>query len=228
MAISLLPTTREIGLVAAEELSRVGGTVLDRFDDGRRLFLRSVLPRVRDVRPGDSLQGGVALMCTDEEIRVHPYLFRQVCRNGAIMATALQTRHVQRVESDAPAVAVEDVTEELREALRECSAREAFCTAAEQMRSATEQEADLTLHLLPLLQRLPQTLLAGVLAEIQRRFAKDRDRSRFGLVNAVTSVARDQRVPEVRWRLEELGGGIAAFSPTRDKPDGVAADLLPV
>jgi len=30
-------------------------------------------------------------------------------------------------------------------------------------------------------------------------------------MNAVTSVARDTRDPELRWRLEELGGGIPAM-----------------
>jgi hypothetical protein len=52
---------------------------------------------------------------------------------------------------------------------------------------------------------------------ILERFVEGRDTSRFGLMNAITSVARDTRDPEVRWRLEEMGGGIpAALSPTSD------------
>jgi hypothetical protein len=31
-------------------------------------------------------------------------------------------------------------------------------------------------------------------------------------MNAVTSVARDTRDPELRWRLEEFGGGIPALA----------------
>ena len=46
-------------------------------------------------------------------------------------------------------------------------------------------------------------------------------------MNAVTSVARDTRDPETRWRLEELGGGIAilaARGPGRS-PDRAAATV---
>ena len=35
-------------------------------------------------------------------------------------------------------------------------------------------------------------------------------------MNAVTSVARDTRDPELRWRLEEFGGGIPVAMPERD------------
>jgi hypothetical protein len=49
-----------------------------------------------------------------------------------------------------------------------------------------------------------------MLGDILDRFTKGSDRSRFGLMNAVTSLARDTRDPELRWRLEELGGAIPA------------------
>jgi hypothetical protein len=39
-------------------------------------------------------------------------------------------------------------------------------------------------------------------------------------MNAVTSVARDTRDPELRWRLEELGGGVPiAVRPRSPRPD---------
>ena len=228
MASTLLPTTQEICSVAGEELSRAGGTILDLYDDGERLFLRSVLPTVREVRPGDAVKGGVALITTDEEIRVHPYTFRQVCRNGAIAAAALQTRCVDRVEPDVPIEAVEAVVEELREAIRDCSTPEAFSITADRMRSAGRQEADLMLHLAPMLSRLPREHAARLFAAIEGTFTQQRDTSMFGLVNAVTSVARDEPDPQVRWRLEELGGGVLALVCPDVKPGGVAADPLPV
>lgn len=42
------------------------------------------------------------------------------------------------------------------------------------------------------------------------RFFGEADLSRIGLMNAVTSVARDTRNPEMRWGLEKLGGEIPA------------------
>lgn len=116
----------------------------------------------------------------------------------------------------------------LRDAVRACSEAEAFSTATYQMRSATEREADLALHLVPLLSRLPKHRAAAIVSKIVDRFTVKRDRSLFGLMNAVTSVARDTRDPEVRWRLEELGGGIPSMVRPTPKPGAAAADLLHV
>src|SRR5262249_12559222 len=117
-------TTREIADIFAEEIALAGGEVSDRFDEGTRLFLRAVLPGERAVRPGDRLRGGVALRATQEEVSVHPYVFRQVCSNGAIRAHATQSLHIERSEF-APG-AVEDVVERLRQAVRDCCADDAF------------------------------------------------------------------------------------------------------
>ena len=58
-------------------------------------------------------------------------------------------------------------------------------------------------------------------------FISGSDRNRFGLMNAVTSVARDTRDPDARWRLEELGGGIGArLRPRRPAPTPKRAPTL--
>ena len=54
-------TTAQVLDVFTEEVAAHGGRVIDTFHDGRRLFTRSVLPRLEEVRPGDGVQGGVAL-----------------------------------------------------------------------------------------------------------------------------------------------------------------------
>jgi hypothetical protein len=214
----LLPTTDRIRDVFAWEVTEAGGTVTDTFDDRQRLFLRSVLPELRHVRSGDPVQGGVALMCLGEQIRVHPYTFRQVCRNGAIMAEAIETRVIERVGDDAPDYSIEEVCWEVAEAVRLCADREAFAWAAQQMRSATASVANMMLQLMPFLRGLPEETAESVLEEIERRFDRGRDRSAFGLMNAVTATARDTRDPELRWRLEELGGAIPALvAPVRSR-----------
>ena len=81
----LLPAPQEICAIVTEELALVGGTISDAYEDGERLFLRSLLPMADQVRPKDVIQGGIAVMADEAEIHVHPYLLRQVCRNGAIM-----------------------------------------------------------------------------------------------------------------------------------------------
>jgi len=46
--------------------------------------------------------------------------------------------------------------------------------------------------------------------EIAGRFARSSDGSRFSLMNAVTSVARDTRAPELKWDLEVVGAAVGA------------------
>jgi hypothetical protein len=211
-------TTASILAAFTEQISAHQGTVTDTFDDGARLFTRSVLSRSAEVARHDRLQAGVALKATGGEVWLHPYVFRQVCGNGAIVAEALQTRHLTGLllRNTDEAVAA------IREAVGACCAEEAFATAAGQMRLAREVEADLALNLMPLLARLPSTAANQILRQVMDRFFAEGDQSRFGLMNAVTTVARDTADPELRWDLEEFGGGIPAARTPTPVPDDLA------
>jgi hypothetical protein len=223
MSTTLLPTVKRIRKVFARAVADLGGTVADSYDDGRCLFLRSLLPLDGEVRPQDRLQGGVALRVAETDILVHPYVFRQVCRNGAIMAQALETCRIGRVESYMGRDGEEAVLAEVSAAVHTCAGQEAFHGALEPMRLAATQEADIVLTLMPMLSQLPRETAAQLLGDIMGRYHAGRDSSRFGLMNAVTSLARDTRDPELRWHLEELGGGIPALvAPTRKPDSGVA------
>ena len=222
----LLPSPQDIRLVVQEEVARAGGRTFECLSDGRRLFLRSVLPSIREVRANDNVQGGVAVMVLGPEIRVHPFTYREVCRNGAIMARTIDTRRIQRVEFDASSFAVSDVLSEVREVVRECSDPAVFSAVVDRLRSAAETNTDLALQLLPMLARFPHSDAANILGDIIGEYTSEGDDSVFGLMNAVTSVARDEPDPEVRWDLEELGGGILAMLPDVPKPSDTAADVL--
>jgi hypothetical protein len=213
-------TTTEIKALFAEEIIAEGGAVSDTFDDGSLLFTRSILPQVREVRTADQVQGGVALRASEGDVWVHPYVFRLVCRNGAIMAHAIQTRHIRMDDFPTP----EEAATEVRLAIRACCSQDAFTVAAEQMRSAREAQADVALNLLSLISRRHSEAGAQILRAVMERFFGEADRSRFALMNAVTSVARDTRDPQLRWRLEEMGGGIAAGLTPAPQTDDSAAE----
>lgn len=205
------PAISHIRETFEEEITSLGGSVADVFDDGQRLFARAVLDSDADVRPGDTIKAGVAVRASGPEIFVHPYTVRQVCTNGAIAAHALQSRRIERPESTGVVVSSYDVAvtlQGLRSAIRECAAKEAFETAAQEMRSALDVQAEMALHLLPLLARASH-LAKHLIPQIFARFTEDDDRSVFALMNAVTSVARDTRDPEARWSLESVGGSMA-------------------
>ena len=174
--------------------------------DETRLFARSVVPGIEEVRSGDRLQGGVALRATESEAWLYPYVFRTVCSNGAIMAHAMQSQHLTGLNLRNPW----DAETLLREAIQTCCGEEVFVTSIREFRSATTAQSDLSLNLLALLSRMKLPNTSNLLRQIMDQFFREGDQTRFGLTNAITAVARDKRDPEVRWRLEELGGSIAA------------------
>ena len=208
-----VPATRDIHDTFLDEITSLGGTVIDAYDDGDRLFARAVLPVDTEVRPGDRVNAGVALRAAGPEILVHPYTFRQVCTNGAIITHSFQSRQIERTlvtDVIVPKFGSVAALADLRRAVGECASREAFSMAADEMRSASDNRADLSLQLMSALVRLPQHMISYALREIFPRFASGGDQSAFGLMNAVTSAARDARDPEIRWKLEELGATVPA------------------
>jgi hypothetical protein len=212
-------TTREIKDIFAEEVEAAGGRMSDVFDDGARIFLRAVLAGEKQVQPRDRIQGGVAVRATSEEIKVHPYVFRQVCSNGAIRAHALESRQIRQV--DFPTEDQAEVGRALREAVQVCCCEDAFAQGLAEMRSARgASEVDLALTMMPFLARIIQGAESqSIVAAILDQFFMERDHSRFGMMNAVTSVARNTQNPEVRWRLEEIGARIGAnlLNPNRER-----------
>lgn len=215
-----LPETRDVRDAFADEIATLGGGVPDVYVVDEYLYARGVLPRYVEIRPGDRVQAGVAVRVAGPEIRVHPYTFRQVCTNGAIAADALPSQRLERRERASVFVPTHDAVEalwELRAVVRGCAAKEAFADVAQGLRQASEVEGDVTLHLMSLLSRLPRAMAARALPRISERFTAGRDTSAFGLLNAVTSVARDTPDPETRWRLEELGGTMPALLKPRPR-----------
>lgn len=202
--------------VFEEEITARAGSVTDTFLDGQRLFARSVLPFIEEVRRDDRMQGGVALKASDEGVCLYPYFFRQVCRNGAIMAETIASRFLGNVYDQQPAAAFDCI----REGIAACCATDVFVDSLRKMRTACEMQVDLALNLLPLLSQLSTSMSTGLMSQIVNQFFREGDHSQFGLANAVTAVARETQDADLRWNLEEFGGGIAIGSVPRRPTDG--------
>lgn len=226
-----VPTPQEIRETFADEIASLGGTVSDVFDDGEHIFARAVLATAAEMRPGDMVAAGVAVRSTKSTILVHPYTFRQVCTNGAIAAHALPSRRIERIQAIdvvRPAYDVATALREVRDAVRACASNDAFVAVANEMRSTLDVEADIALGLLPALARIPQHMVAHLLPHIFGRFATSGERSAYGVLNAVTSLARDTRDAETRWSLEMLGGTIPARLRPRPLTEPAAQPMLGV
>lgn len=198
-------TTAQVLELFTEVITTYDGEVADTFHSNDRLFTRSILPDVEEVRPKDRLQGGVALKATSKDIWIYPFVFRQVCKNGAILAETIASQHIADIDHQHP----ETVRETVREGIEACCCTELFQDNVERMRSAATGHVNLMLTMLPLLRQLPSELEEDFSSKIISQFFQERDSTRFGLANAVTAVARDVQDPTVRWNLEEFGGGIA-------------------
>ena len=194
-------TTSTILEIFTESIHELAGQVHDSFDDGSRLFVRSLLPNVQPAQQNDMMQAGVALKATESEICVYPYLFREVCSNGAITAQAIESLVVDR-SSQMTHFGIE---QEIRSAIQACAAPEVFNDNMDSVRRTVDSDVDLAISLIGLMDHLP----ANIWEQIYQRFESN-EPTQFSLMNAVTSVARDTDDPEFKWRLEELGGGIGA------------------
>ncbi len=232
MSSGYWPTTIDVYRIFSEETANAGGTVRDTFDDGNRLFIRSVVPDLCEIIPGDSVQGGVALRSNPEEIWIHPYMLRVVCRNGSLRPLAIQSTRITRKETGKPPIAEHDFVLHMREAIRKCLDKEALQAGVNEMREARSKGIESALRMLQITEFLHANISSPRLLKIApirieeaekrsegttnphsrnlvlQRYHRETDRTMFGMMNAATSVARDSQDPEERWRLEELGGMI--------------------
>ncbi|NIL99111.1 MAG: hypothetical protein GTO62_18915, partial [Planctomycetales bacterium] len=150
-----LPTTQEIHDTFRSQIVSLGGKVTGVFHQGEHLFLRSLLPPQQEVGRRDLVQGGVALRTHGQDVVVHPYVFRQVCRNGAIMAQITGTRQISRTDEEVTPYDSGQIVEEVRHQIVECARPEVLYASASNMRAAQEIIVDLALTILPWLQRMP-------------------------------------------------------------------------
>lgn len=213
--------TQEILEAFTETISACEGKVTDTFHQPGLLLVRSVFPRAKEIRPGDKVQGGVALRASDTAAWVYPYVFRVVCTNGAIMTHATEAREIPNLDS----MPVFEAMSLVREVVESCRESNAFATAAEQMRTAAQQPIDAILSMMPFLSRV-SSLGPEFARRILGRFFKEKDLTRYGFMNAVTSVARDTQEPVTRWRLEELGGQVAVMRPAEPVLDDGGEEVI--
>ncbi|HEX5012400.1 MAG TPA: hypothetical protein VFY71_18575 [Planctomycetota bacterium] len=190
--------------VFTEEITNRSGEVVDVFVKPSYVQARSVLPRFAAARPGDRLQAGVALRAARGDVRVHPYLFRLVCRNGAILVEAAQSQRLIEIEL----LEVPEAMAVLRQSIGACCAAEAFTEAMARVRDGAAVRDVHAIQMMPIMAHMARRGSGFDPGEIWRRFLREADPTPYGLANAITSVARDTSDRRLRWDLEELGGAV--------------------
>jgi hypothetical protein len=210
-------SVQEIATIFTEETAAAGGSVKDSWSDDTRIIMRSVLPMSAEVLPRDCVQAGVALSGRDTAVVVHPYLFRKICLNGTIMAIRGRGSTSQRLDQHT----AERAAGILRQAVHACCDEGVFRKAVKHLRASALMPVVWDQGFFERLELFRASGRASMLNLIASRFRSERDRSRYGLVNAITSVARDTVDQAVRWELEKLGGDIASDGIPVGRPDPV-------
>lgn len=87
----------------------------------RRMYLMVTTPRITSmVKVGDAVQYGLTISSSDVgagSVRVEPLIYRLICRNGAISASAIRKMHIGRNQAG------DDITELLTEETQDLSDR---------------------------------------------------------------------------------------------------------
>ena len=197
------------------------GGIIGRDEEQRGVrFLASTFQGIeRAITRGDAIQGGLALKVSSEEAQLSSFTFRLVCSNGMISTLADEEEDFSRYRET-------EFEETLYRKYAELSSTAS--EVAELYRQSQQQPADArlwqyVLHSLGQLQadrRWMDHLMLALMEERRRRLSGqtperstglNTDINRFELINAVTAVARDTPEPELRWKMEELGGKLLAM-----------------
>ncbi len=198
-------TPKTIAELFESEVAARSGRVVDLFQDQNRLFARAVLHGTQEVRKRDDVEGGVAVCLLSQVVSVRTYIYRLVCANGAVMprvdeAEEIDLRigerkqHEKRLKEAIAASASADVCESAIDGIRQTVGMRRNIAFAMVQMFVTHGLSDDHKTVLDLYERLSAEGSDG-----------------FSLMNAFTSLARDTRDPERRWRLEEAGGSVPAF-----------------
>jgi hypothetical protein len=208
-------SAREISEIFKDESQKAGGMLRGCSELLGRLYGRSVLPYQREVLPLDGVQASVAIRATDSRAVVYPSILRHVCSNGSIMELPMGIQY----QFGLCDMARDDIAWKLRKAIQECSKEEVFRVNVTALRRAAGLEVGRLSGIKIGSMALHFRLAAQAADVIAARFNADSDGSRYGLMNAITSVARDTEDPELRWNLEKLGGDVALARVPIPAPD---------
>ena len=101
---------------------------------------------------------------------------------------------------------------ELHGAIRACCSDEIFTNSVQEIRASLEVDLqDPLLSVLPMISRFPEHVASEILMSVHGELEQSADRTQFGLMNAVTAVARETRNADLRWKLEVIGGAIPSL-----------------
>lgn len=177
------------------------GVMKNRTVNPRGAYCRALLPMKEEVRPRDVLHQGAALRMHPRQIEVVPFVFRQVCSNGAIWSHNADAFSLQITAGTTEGQVVKFVESSTAFAAR----AETFQSCLAEIRAGITRRIDIGSVVTSLFRsrgsEMDDTALMLVFAEMVNQPAAS---TRYDAMNIVTAGARTVPDPELKWRMESL------------------------
>jgi len=206
----------DLVFLALEEFKRKETVEIYRIDLTETMLYLKTIDRTltEEIREGDIIHGGLIIRNSEvgaSSFRVEPFLLRKVCSNGLIGKHSLKKIHLGRQTAEEGEIEWSDETKRLedkafwakvRDIIRNTFDRNIFLSWIEKMKEAAETEIEKPKEAIDNVVRY-----AGLTEEQKNILLMHfTEKTKYGLVNAITSLARDTKDIDERIRLEEIGG----------------------
>jgi hypothetical protein len=183
------------------------------------LYLKAIDRTLTEsVREGDIVCGGLIIRNSEvgaSALRVEPFILRRVCSNGLILQQSLKRVHLGRETMEIGEINWSEETRELedralwakvRDIIRVTFDKRIFRSWVQRLRESTKVRIE-----------KPIEAINNVVGHLglteeqkQRLLMHFSEPTKYGLVNAITNLAREMKDVEEQVRLEEFGGRILA------------------
>lgn len=205
----------DVLLVALQEFRKIGSVEIYRIDLTEKMMYLKALDRtlIAEIRRDDIICGGIIIRNSEVgagAFRVEPFILRLACENGLIVRQVLKRIHLGRTMNEGlwsrETMELENriLFSKVRDVIRATFDREVFKKWVLKLKESTEIEIEE-----PVEEARNVAKLAGLTEEQERELlAYFTEHTKYGLINALTTLARDTRNVDERIRLEELGGKI--------------------
>lgn len=176
-------------------------TLFTKVDNEKHRYIRAILPQKIIVSPNDQINYGVALkIYKKNKIEIGPYLYRIVCENGVFIS---HERYSREITVDG--LADFEIKSQILEAMEKCCSRNAFNYTRKYILESLQTPANLRLIFHRLSHFTQWSQRTSVYNHIIRRMDTLDQPTKYDLMNAITSLARDTIDPDLKWNLQKLG-----------------------
>ena len=191
----------------------------------KRLYIQAVTARITgEIKKGDFVQAGIVISNSEVgcgSVKVEPLVYRLVCTNGMVLATAMRKHHVGKAgdgewdEGDAYEV-FSDATRKLddrafwakvNDVVTSSLDQVKFAAACDKLRATTAIDTGKPQDAVEIVSKYFD-LREGESDNVLTHLAKGGDLSLWGLANAVTRSAEDCDSYDRAIELERIGGQV--------------------